>query len=198
MRLFLAIELPDPVRQKLAGLSRAWQENWNEELLGLAGDPYPKASWVRPENLHVTVKFLGDVADQEVSKLCTQLAAVRVPEPISLWPDRIECLPPGGPVRIISAGLMGDLDAVGELHRQIEKECEAVGFPCERRKFRPHVTLARLREWLPSHTRKNLADASLGHLPAPKFTASEFVLMQSELHPQGSRYLALARFPIGC
>lgn len=195
MRLFLAIELPDPVRLKLAGLCRQWKENWGDDLLGLGAD-YPKPSWVRPENLHVTVKFLGEVADSELPKLCDALRTVPSTGPMKLWPDRIECLPPNGPVRVICAGLMGDLDRFSDLHRKIEQRCETIGFPSERRRFRPHITLARLKDWLPSYTRKALADTSAGPLPAPEFNASEFVLMQSLLHQSGAQYVRLARFPL--
>lgn len=195
MRLFLAVELPDSVRLKLAGLCQEWKDNWTEELLRL-GAEYPRPSWVRPENLHVTIKFLGEVADEDVPKLCDALATVRSVSPIKLWPDRVDCLPPNGPIRIICAGLVGDLDRFSEVHRQIDEQCQAIGFRPERRKYRPHVTLARLRQWLPSHARKALARASAKRLPAPDFIVSEFVLMQSHLDPQGARYLPVARFPL--
>jgi len=195
MRLFIAIELPDPVRLKLAGLCRQWKENWGDDLLGLGRD-YPKPSWVGPENLHVTVKFLGEVGNSEVPKLCDTLCTVPSGRPMTLWPDRIECLPPNGPVRVICAGLMGDLDRFSDLYREIEQRCETIGFPAERRRFRPHITLARLRDWRPAYTRKALVDASAGALPAREFNASEFVLTQSLLHQSGTQYVPLARFPL--
>ena len=187
MRLFLALELPESVRNLLGGFTHQWLEE---------GRSFGRASWVRRENLHATLKFLGEVSDQQLPLLCESLKSVPFEHLLRLWPDRIECLPPNGPVRVIGVGLMGELDRLAGIHRAIEDVCEPLGFARERRKYRPHVTLARMREFLPSHTRASLARAGAKHLPGPEFEVSEFVLMQSELHPQGSRYTPLARFAV--
>lgn len=194
MRLFLAIELSDATRRVLGRMSQAWRENWDEELLAL-GTECPPASWVRAENLHVTLKFLGEVPEREVPRICDALSAISILA-MRLQPDRIACLPERGPVRIISVGMGGELEKVDDLFEGIEQACEPLGFVRERRTFRPHITLARLRSSLPSHVRGRLTDAGAKHLPGPEFVAAEFVLMQSQLHPKGARYIPLARFPL--
>jgi 2'-5' RNA ligase len=194
MRLFLAIELSEPVRRVIAELSREWRENWNEELLGI-GTSCPPASWVRAENLHITLKFLGETPDTQIPRICDALKTTST-HPIRLLPDRIECFPVRGPVRVIGVGLGGELERVNELFQDVEQACEPLGFALERRAYRPHITLARIRSFLPSHARRTLMEAGAKHLPGPEFVVNQFVLMQSQLNPKGARYTALARFPL--
>src|SRR4051794_11076697 len=104
MRLFAAIELPDQIRRQLAGLSRDWQERWGEELLGFSSDEYPCASWVRLANLHLTLKFFGEVREPDLPLLCGALSSAALPEALRLTADQVECLPPRGPVRVIAIG----------------------------------------------------------------------------------------------
>jgi 2'-5' RNA ligase len=196
MRLFTAIELSTPARNHLAGLARKWTENWGEELLGLSNDEYPRVSWVRPENLHVTLKFLGEVPEPQVPKVCQALSDWASPGPMRLNADHIECLPPRGPVRVIAAGVGGDVGRLTLLHREIDRACGLLGFAAESRQYRPHVTLARAKVPLPSHVREHLASAGNPHMPGPAFDVAEFVLMESRLHPQGAEYLPVARFPL--
>lgn len=194
MRLFLAIELSEPVRQVIAELSKRWRESWNEEFPSL-GTLGPPASWVRSENLHVTLKFLGEVPDAQIPRIYDALKTIS-PHPIRLRPDRIECLPVRGPVRVIGVGLGGELEKVAQLFQDVERACDGLGFARERRAFRPHITLARLRSFLPPHARRTLMEAGAKHLPGPEFVVNEFVLMQSQLNPKGARYIPLARFPL--
>lgn len=185
MRLFLALELSDSVRSHLCGFAQRW---FAERTL--AGAP------VRAENLHVTVKFLGDVPDGHIPALCDALKSVSKTGVAQLFPDRLEFLPERGPIRIISAGLGGELDKVHLLYKSIEAACETIGFPREKRAYRPHVTLVRLRTFLEPHYRASVVSHGAGHFPGPLFSVGEFVLMQSQLHPKGARYIPLARFPL--
>lgn len=187
MRLFLAIELPEAVRRPLADLCARWKQSGIVRALSI--------SWVRRENLHVTLKFLGETAEPRLPRLCDALQTVSAPA-IRLRPDHVDCLPPRGPVRVIGVGLAGDLEAIHEIFEQIQRATEPLGFARERRRYRPHVTLARVRQPLPPRDRPALAEAGAPELPAPEFTAGEFVLMQSHLHPHGAQYVPLARFPL--
>jgi 2'-5' RNA ligase len=186
MRLFLAIELPDSLRRSLYQLSTLLKRH-----------DIPPKSFIRPENLHLTLKFLGEVVDPDVSRICEGLKQVPAPGLIRLVPDHIECLPERGPVRIISVGLGGELDRLQTLYNGIEDACERLGIRREGRRFRPHITLARLRRTLPPSARPLLDGISLPPSATAAFTVEEFVLMQSFLEPQGARYVVVARFPIG-
>lgn len=194
MRLFLAIELSEQARKQLAALSQLWQDTWGERLLGKSPRPYPRCSWVRPQNLHVTLKFLGEVEESRVARVCLALEQVRMPGVLQLQPDRIELLPPRGPVRVIAVGLGGDIIPLKELHKSIQWECKAIGFPPEGRKYRPHVTLARARVPLHAVARPTLVEAASSHLPAAPMQAREFVLMESRLHRDAAEYIPLAHF----
>ena len=198
MRLFLALELPDIVRQRLTKLSKTTQEYWADELAerGIAGREVPAPSWVRPENLHVTLKFFGEVPDSDLPVLCRALEGAHGAGIIRLVPDRTVCLPPRGPIRVISVGLSGELERLHQIHRQIEEWCEPIGFRPERRPLTPHITVSRVKGWIPSYMREKLKKIGSVHLPAPQFDVCEFVLMQSHLDPKGARYVPAARFPL--
>jgi 2'-5' RNA ligase len=97
---------------------------------------------------------------------------------------------------VIAAAMAGDVERLGELYAKIEDAGHAAGFPREGRAYRPHATLARARMAMPASNRNRMTEATRGHWPGPAMTATEFVLMHSQLHPQGSRYTPLARFKI--
>ncbi|MDB5303631.1 MAG: 2-5 ligase [Phycisphaerales bacterium] len=187
MRLFIAIELPDVVRQHIAGLVRKGQEHCRGRY-GL--------SWVRPENFHVTVKFLGDVSDDRLPALCSALGEIATEGPAVLRADRLEGFPPRRPSRVVAMGLAGDVGRVNYLHRSIEEHCARLGIPPDGRLYRPHITLVRCREPLPADKRDAWERAAGPLLPGPEFVASEFVLMESRLKPEGAQYIPVARFPL--
>lgn len=186
MRLFLAIELSEPARQHLVGVQRDLQAD-PHSVLGVA--------WTKAENLHVTLKFLGETDEQHLPELCAALSDMHV-EPMELVADRLEYFPPRGPVRILAAGIAGDQGRVCQLYDRIEGKCIELGFPAERREYRPHVTLGRSREGLGpvGSFRRNVRDATMRE-PGPSFVAGRFVLIESELLPRGPRYAVLATFP---
>ena len=184
MRMFIALELSDAVRQHLAGLSA--------RAKGLL----PGCSWVRPESLHVTMKFLGEVAEPKVGAVCAALNGVTAGGPILLRASHLECFPPRGRVRVVAAGLAGDVERLRTLHREIDRACADVGIPTEGRRFVPHVTLARARRGQPSRVREDLAEFAHDDLPGPDMVAHKFTLMESRLKPAGAEYLPLSRFAI--
>lgn len=184
MRLFIAIELPQNVRQHLIGVRDELKHHIR------------KASFTRDENLHVTLKFLGETDPRRLEELNESLAQIRVGGPIEIFADRIECFPDRGPVRIIAAGFGGDLKSLAAVHRSIEQRCERLGFDRETCEYRPHVTLVRARPTLPASMRASTADATAASFPLPTFAVREFALFKSQLGSEGSRYEVIARFSI--
>jgi 2'-5' RNA ligase len=180
MRLFTAIELPDLVRRHLA-----------EQIVpGLVADSLTS---VAPRNLHVTLKFLGEVDESAVIRLCDGLGRVRVERMDPLRAGHAELLPPRGPVRVVTVGLDGDVGRVAQLHHAIEGAC-AEFVPAERRRFLPHITLARARDPMPHDWRASLHHALERHLPGPDFAAASFTLFESRLSRGPPAYVPLARF----
>ena len=193
MRLFLAIELPDAVRTHLAGITAHNKVGYH--LVVEQGREH-RISSTRPENLHVTLKFLGEVEECAVPKLCEGLRRVRAEPTAEVWVGHIELLPPRGPVRVVAAGLDGDVARLELVHRAVEAECEEQGFPPERRAYRPHITVHRCREPLPGHMRGDLEQLYGGYFPGPRFRVEGFSLIQSHLLPEGPQYARIADFPL--
>jgi 2'-5' RNA ligase len=183
MRLFLAIELPESTRAHLERIQRQ-----------LAG-PFRGLSMTRPQNLHLTLKFLGEVEDQAVLPLTHALAGIRS-RAVELRPTSAELFPPRGPVRIVAVGLQDPTSTLGALHGAIESALQPLGYPSEGRPFRPHVTLARSRSGLPPAQRGPIAKLIEEHLPLDSFLVEEFVLVQSTLLPEGPQYTIAAHFPL--
>jgi 2'-5' RNA ligase len=192
MRLFTAIELPEDVRELLCG--------WQDALIQQTDYDRGDLKWVARGNLHVTLKFLGNVDSARVPELCAALKDVADSNPpVFLWPDRLICFPKRGPVATIAAGLTGDIDALVGLHSKIERACEELVYPPERRPYTAHVTIARARPPLPAHARHHFLGTQLqriGNKQGKPFLAAEFVLIDSHLKPDGPEYAVLARFPL--
>jgi RNA 2',3'-cyclic 3'-phosphodiesterase len=184
MRLFTAIELPEDVRAHL-GRVRAQLV----KTMGLDD----AVSWVKSENLHVTLKFLGEVPDADAKQLVESLTGV-ASERMELSAAGTVYFPKRGPVRVIAVGLDGDVDKLLKLYNDIEDACAAAGFAREGRAYTPHVTLGRARRT--SNDIRDVRQAELaGTFPGPSFRANGFVLIHSQPKPTGSIYTVAARFP---
>jgi RNA 2',3'-cyclic 3'-phosphodiesterase len=191
MRLFLAIELPDPVRQHLADLTK--DRRLENHVTSAWGDDFPISVTI-PQNLHVTLKFLGEVDESAVGPLREALARVETAPPARVFVAHAELLPPRGPVRVVSVGLDGDVGRVAQLQRDVEAACAEHGFPAERRAYLPHVTLARARSPLPPDVRDGLQAYLDRLLPGPPFDVNGFALFESKLGAGPPRYTPVARF----
>jgi 2'-5' RNA ligase len=195
MRLFTAILLPDHVRHHLARTIEHVRDKLNLYLASCGYTSHGDAKWVRSENLHVTMKFLGELEDSQVPRLCEALGNIEPIPPMRLRADHLEFLPPRGPVRIMCAAVAGDTDLVQLLFSAIERACDSLGIRREGRSFHPHITLARFHQPLPAQIRGRFRD-DIGQMPGPDFELTGFALVQSELLPDGPRYIVLARFSL--
>ena len=181
MRLFLAIELPEEIRTHLVSVRDELKRH------------ITRGSFPRDENLHITLKFLGDVEAAEVSKLSESMHLVRAGGPINLSAQDIECFPERGPIRVVAAQFGGDLAGMKSVHQSVEQRCRHLGFERETRAYRPHVTLVRARPTLDPGFRK-IADSFAAQFPGPSFDVDEFSLVESRLRAEGSEYNTLGRF----
>jgi 2'-5' RNA ligase len=174
MRLFLAIELPAVVKDALADI---------------AHPPLADLKWTATEQLHITMKFLGEVPDDQVPALVEAMRRVPKPGELPLQIAGVVMFPPRGPIRIVGAEVADDTGGLAKLAADLEDAAATLRFPREKRPFHAHVTLARARQPI----RRDRVMVTIPELP---FVASEFVLMQSTLSPQGSTYAVAARFPL--
>ena len=183
MRLFTAIDLPTHIRDHLARIPETLRTHPTLKDL----------SWTKSDNLHITLKFLGDIPDEHLPNLCRALAQLPVPT-LSLTLNPFLVLPGRGPARILAANVRGDLEPLAHLFSHVESAVQPLGVRREARAYKPHVTLARIKRptrKLTAQALGRVVDPSL--LPTPAFTATDFTLYQSQLDPKGSIYIPLAR-----
>jgi 2'-5' RNA ligase len=184
MRLFVAVHLPEDMRQRLAATQ--------ERLRAVRAD----VSWVRPGNIHLTLKFLGEVAPERLAEI---QAALRAPAGASAPLDAAVAGVGtfGGRVpRVIWAGVTAGAEALATLAGRVDAAMADVGFAREARPFAPHLTLGRVR------SPKNAADLAAAVRAESRaafgtLRVSAFSLMESQLDPKGSIYTAREMFPIG-
>jgi 2'-5' RNA ligase len=184
MRLFLAIELPQDVKQWL--VDHRYRKEWFGFGEGLR--------LTRLETLHVTLNFLGEVSAERLAEIRAALAGVPLPGPLDLKVDGFMFFPPRGPIRTFVARVGGAVEPLRDLYFRIAGALEPLGFPREARPFTPHVTLARAdqRLKLPGVVRQLVEESPP---PAgPAFSVNGFTLFQSHLRPAGPEYVPLARF----
>lgn len=179
-RTFIAIELPVDLRSRIL-----------EHIANLRHElPDVRARWSRQDNLHLTLKFMGDVSVVRIPPLSQAVgrATLRI-APFEITVSGCGTFPPNGRPNILWIGT--DAANLFELHTAIEREGAAVGFPPEPRPFHPHLTIARLRN---AQGARQLAELHkrLG-FPPQSFTVSEVVVFRSELMPEGSRHSMLSR-----
>jgi 2'-5' RNA ligase len=200
MRLFVAFEVPEPVRREV-----------RRRMAGLR-ERLPRARWVDPDVLHLTLLFLGEVAPERVAALAGRLGDAFASHPA--LPLRLAgggTFPPGRPARVAWVGVtappeLGPLQAaVTQAAREALDPPAAPGGPSpgapnastasDERPYRPHVTLARCPSPWPRGAVEKWAAAFPGEI-GPPFLATRGVLVESRLSPQGPRYRNLAELPL--
>lgn len=195
LRLFVAIELPQAWQQALGQL----QEEMRRALVADASLRGLRLRWVRPEAIHLTLKFLGEVEAARLPAIEAALAAaVQAPPGFELGLLGTGAFHDRRAPRVIWASLRAD-DRLRRLAERVDAGLGGAGFPQEKRPFAPHLTLARLPEDLPPPLRKRAAEVATACAPPPVAPLRvEFVsLMRSRLGSGGARYERLAAFPKG-
>jgi RNA 2',3'-cyclic 3'-phosphodiesterase len=189
-RVFAALELPPENQERLGGVLARLQ----------AAAPADTVRWVRPEAIHLTVKFYGDVDGEVLPAVEAALAeAARGAQPMRLRMQGLGVFPNARRPQVIWAGLEGELDALLRLQADLEARSAALGFAPEGRPFKPHLTLGRVTGSLrPSdHLRlmeslKARRDEDFG-----EFTVAALHLIRSDLRPTGAVYTTLYAAPLG-
>jgi 2'-5' RNA ligase len=181
MRCFVAIELPARVREQLAELQARLREM--DRLV----------RWVRPEQIHLTLKFLGEVPDPQVPKVCSAVAKTAAQlTAIPFDIGGVGCFPGNGPARIVWTGIVGPPTELVASHTACERVLANLGYPPEDRDFRPHLTIGRSREPRGAREIRNLLNG-IGDFKCDPFTARELTILQSVLDRAGPTYTVLTR-----
>ena len=184
----MAIEIPSEIRSRLRDLIEALRP----EL--------PGARWARPEGIHLTLKFLGEVSEQDVRPLVAELER-RVTgsrKPFSIEVGGLGTFPSGSRPRVLWVGLEDPSGSLAALQPSVEEAVMSVSLPGvarQSRPFRPHLTLARLAgERLPERFARRLdsqRDVACGTMPV-----TSCALIRSHLGAGGSRYETLSEIPL--
>ena len=184
IRTFVAIELPHRVVASIAEIqSRLKEYGFN-------------IRWVRPENIHLTLKFLGNIASEAVETVCEAVSkAVSTSGPLSLEAAGVGVFPHMRRPRVVWVGITGQTAGLRALQKKIDAELLSVGFPKERRLFKGHLTLGRVKGSIPAKKFQEAFDRC-SDFHAGSCCVDELILFKSDLKPTGSEYIKLCQMRI--
>ncbi len=185
-RLFIAVELPPEARRALASLSRTL-------------DCGRAVRWTKPENIHLTLQFLGNTPAGRVEAIAAALRTTIPPlSPFRLALAGVGAFPNVRRPRVVWVGVEGERERLAELHRAVIAATQTVGFQPEDRPFKPHLTIARVQKWAGrndyARIEAALRDSDIGRVAA--LPVGEVHLIRSQLKPDGPVYTSLAVIPL--
>jgi 2'-5' RNA ligase len=181
-RIFVAVDISEEARSRASRYIENLRRQFSELRVG----------WEKPEKLHLTLKFLGDTDDEQLGKLteAVEKTAREIPN-FTLQISDTGVFPSQRKARVLWLGVKDEQGNLRKLNEVLEGECEKKGFVPEKRDFKAHLTIARLREpeksraLIEAHLRENFA--------ALEFEVSEIVIYQSQFLSQGSRYTIVSK-----
>lgn len=192
MRLFVALDIPDEIRQRIA--------TFLTSVRGFA----PDVRWVAAESLHLTLKFVGEQPDDKLGAIKQALAGV-AGEIMDLSFRGTGFFPTAKSARVFWIGIEAD-ERLARLAGAADAALAPLGVEREQRAFSAHLTLARSGSGSPQRMKEDRVNPNfrrlqerLAQMPAPEFgtmTAREFFLYQSKLSPKGAQYTKVERFPL--
>lgn len=181
MRCFLGLSVPQDIRETLAAQCHAWRQ------AGLEG------AWVKPENYHVTVRFLGNVTEEQRTRLDATLEpALAACAPLRLRVAGMGAFPNPRRPRVVWAGLEILEGAFEPVAREVEAGARAMGLPPETKAVTPHITLLRFRRPPDGDVLKRCIDAEMAS--PGDFIAGGVALWRSKLLPGGAEYQLLREY----
>jgi len=182
MRLFLEITLPDTIRAQAAFLAERFR-------------PFVDAAFVKKENMHLSLKFLGDVPEKKLEPLKSALSKVSI-QPFELEVSGVGTFPTLNDIRVLWFGAVKGGREFVELQKKIDMELAPLSFAPEK-SYVPHLTFARVKCVLDRAKLRELVEHNHGTYNIGSFKVSNFRLMKSTLSPAGPEYAELAKFELG-
>jgi len=184
MRCFIAIDIGEELRKSL--------RRFQEELAEGAGVGNKGVKWVNPDNIHLTLKFLGEVAGSSTVEVCkiVEQAAQRH-DSFELCIDRVGYFTAGNP-RVLWVGA-ADSGPLSRLQQDIESQLAQAGWPTENRQFSAHLTICRIKNRKAGHKLVELLDR-YKDFTAGTIQVSNLVVYQSQLRQKGPVYTALGNY----
>jgi 2'-5' RNA ligase len=183
IRTFVAIELDEAIQHELRQIQDSLRR-W------LGSSP---VRWVNPTGIHLTLKFLGNVPAPQIDEIKTALQQACAGFcPFELTVAGLGCFPNLTRPNVVWVGVQGDLAALQRLRDSVEQHIAPLGYPTERREFKPHLTLGRVKNARPAEARR-VGDAvrEVEETVIGTLHAGEVSLMRSDLTPHGASYTQL-------
>ncbi|MCD4699235.1 MAG: RNA 2',3'-cyclic phosphodiesterase [Phycisphaerae bacterium] len=193
LRAFLALPLDEVIVERLVEVQRS---------LASAG---ARVRWVGAENLHLTIKFLGDVADEQLPDVCRAAEEVSAQiEPFEFSVASVISVPPAvrlrsrqaGAMRMVWVGVDEPAGRLERLHELLEESYADMGFPKENRSFRPHLTLGRVKSGRNVRELRQAVD-EIAETAFGIASVNEVIVFSSQLTPDGPVYSPLAKVKLG-
>jgi len=184
IRSFIAIELPEEVREGLSGLRNA-----------INRDEHRFVKWVSPDGIHLTLKFLGNITAKRVTEITEAIEeATREISPFHLEISGLGAFPSLKHTRVFWVGISGEVDTLSKLQQNIDSALAVSGFVKEERPFVPHLTLARIRPGASPLERRNFGELVDSTIFEDKYhiQVEAVSLMRSQLTPAGAVYTRLS------
>ncbi len=187
MRLFVAVDLDENLRRAAARVARTLRERLERaETYGV--------SWVGADNLHLTLRFLGEVGDDAARQIERALAERFAQPAFDVELAGAGTFPPGGSVRVLWLGIAEGGEALARLHDEVETRLAPFAFEREDRPYRAHLTIGRFRAPAPARVREVIASMGIGTIG--RCTIRRVTLYRSQLSPKGAVYTPLVRAPL--
>ena len=185
LRCFIAVEIPEPVKRSLGDMIENLKKSGSD------------VKWLPPENIHITLKFLGSTDESLLEAVKGSLSKKLSPySPFYITISGVGCFPDERRPRVIWVGTHESSGHVRDVHSAIDAEMAKFGFPSEEREFSPHLTIGRVKGRQRIAELMKMLDeyrqVSFGDLEVSGVT-----LMKSELNPAGAKYFPLAEIPFG-
>lgn len=184
IRTFICLEIPPSIKERIARLQSSLR------LIDA------QVSWVKAANIHLTIKFLGDVPATQIDGVCE--AASRAAHSVSDFEIEVGgagCFPSRKNPRVLWIGFTSISESLKRLHRSVEDELAREGFARESKSFSPHLTIGRLRS--PRNSTELAEELIRKGFEAETFRAEEMIVMRSDLNPGGSIYTPQALIKLG-
>ena len=190
MRLFIGVELDDAVRAAAATAALELKARLDTCAPGFS------ARWIDQANLHITLWFIGEVADERVLEISDALRRPFDVAPFSLSLMRCGAFPPSGAPRVLWIGTTNGTEAMRELYGRIEHRLVPLGFAAERRSYTPHLTIARVKD--PGRTSGRVIRDAIAAVSVScgASAVNAVTLFRSRLSPRGAAYESLLRVPL--
>ena len=181
IRSFLAFELPTEIREQIGNVSRELRKS----TLPIR--------WVRVENIHLTVVFLGSVSENAIEEIKERInPVVKRYSTFEVKLNGVGVFPHWGRPRVIWLGLNGEIERISQLRDELQEELKVVGYREEKRPFRPHLTIGRFKVPLEKDDYLKWILDKYHDISSDSYYMREFILFKSDLKPDGPVYTKMA------